>query len=236
MKVTCIMPTAGRPELVPLAVQCFLDQTYEDRELVIYNDGDGEDYLIRGNRDPRIRYFRRRQGIEKPIGALRNICCDLAQGELIAHWDDDDYSSPFRLSEQVSLLKCAREFTGAHVSITGYSDLAFYDERTREGWLYSANSAHYAPGTTFLYRKAFWHSNPFQDIDDVSEDNHFIDSHPVATQPSYFPADPVTGRPASFTMIARAHLKMTAPKKYAGQNWRPLENATEVQLMKELLR
>ena len=39
-----------------------------------------------------------------PIGAKRNIACELAQGEVIAHWDDDDWMAPAWLGSQVETL------------------------------------------------------------------------------------------------------------------------------------
>ena len=48
-----------------------------------------------------------------PVGAKRNIACEVAQGEVIAHWDDDDWMAPEWLRSQVeTLLSTARIFAG----------------------------------------------------------------------------------------------------------------------------
>ena len=38
------------------------------------------------------------------LGAKLNLACDYARGEIIAHWDDDDWYAPRRLSTQVEAL------------------------------------------------------------------------------------------------------------------------------------
>src|SRR5262249_34045298 len=47
------------------------------------------------------------------IGGKRNLACRRAAGEIIAHWDDDDWYAPNRLRYQVSpLLEGRAELTG----------------------------------------------------------------------------------------------------------------------------
>ncbi len=45
---------------------------------------------------PGVRYLQLPQ--RASIGAKRNLACAEARGELIAHWDDDDWYAPARLS------------------------------------------------------------------------------------------------------------------------------------------
>ena len=47
---------------------------------------------------PNVRYF---HVARTSIGAKRNFACKHAAGEIIAHWDDDDWYSPDRLRYQV---------------------------------------------------------------------------------------------------------------------------------------
>jgi hypothetical protein len=50
--------------------------------------------------DPRIRYIATGAPL-RSIGAMRNEACQLARGEIVAHWDDDDWYGPQRLTRQV---------------------------------------------------------------------------------------------------------------------------------------
>src|SRR4051812_20555321 len=93
--VSCLMPTRGRRPFVGLAVACFLGQDYGRRELVVVDDGPEPigDLLPP---DSRIRYERVPRATS--LGAKRNLACELAHGDVLVHWDDDDWSAPWRLS------------------------------------------------------------------------------------------------------------------------------------------
>ena len=92
--VSAIMPTYDRRPFVPLALQWFLDQDYPNKELTIVDDDrDRIEDLAPGV--PGISYFSL-PGCDS-IGAKRNLACAQARGEIIAHWDDDDWYAPERL-------------------------------------------------------------------------------------------------------------------------------------------
>jgi glycosyltransferase involved in cell wall biosynthesis len=112
------MPTWNRRQFIRAAIQSFLDQTYEPRELVIVDDGDDriEDLIPD---DPRIRYLGLDGTHKLSTGYKRNVCCEAAKGEIICHFDDDDASMPTRIADQVERL----QKTGK--PITGYSSLFF---------------------------------------------------------------------------------------------------------------
>ena len=97
--VSCIMPTSGRGRLGrsgdPLLPAPGLSEP-------------GADHRRRQRRaelaplpdDPRIRRERIAHG--SSIGAMRNRACELARGEVIIHWDDDDWYAAQRISAQVA--------------------------------------------------------------------------------------------------------------------------------------
>ena len=66
-------------------------------------DGAAEDLIPS---DPRIRYKRLRG--TRTLGAKRNLCVAESRGDLILHWDDDDWFAPHRISYQVEAC-CAPE-------------------------------------------------------------------------------------------------------------------------------
>ncbi len=108
--VSCVMPTADRIDFALQAVRYFERQDYPRRELVVVDDGERAlaDLLPASTR---IRY--RRLAARVSIGAKRNLACELAGGEIIAQWDDDDYYAPDRLSKQVApILAGEAEVTG----------------------------------------------------------------------------------------------------------------------------
>ena len=99
--VSCVMPTRDRRRSRGRRSGTSCARTTASKELIVLDDGDDaiED-LTRG--DERIRYVRLPS--EPTVGAKRNLGCELARGELVAHWDDDDWIGHGRLSAQVSEL------------------------------------------------------------------------------------------------------------------------------------
>jgi O-antigen biosynthesis protein len=162
MKVSCIMPTKNRAHLIGMAIQCFLEQDYADRELVILDNGDdGTENLIPA--DARIRYSK--VDGERTTGEMRNLCCELAQGEIICHWDSDDWCAPTRISEQVKrLLDSGKQ-------VTGYCSVLFWDLNGSKGYRYFSEP-HFTLGTTQCYFRKYWEKHRFVHKK-VGEDSDF---------------------------------------------------------------
>jgi len=176
--VTCICPTKDRAEFMPDCIKQFLAQDYPNKELVIlgdrmtsidfatgsalYLDAPGPEYIA-----PNVRYFLSpRNQARYSVGQKRNILCELAQGSIICHWDDDDIYLPHRISEQVATL----QETGK--SVTGYQDMQFVDQANDRAWMFMGHDR-YAVGVSLCYRKAFWDTHRFPHVD-VGEDNRWI--------------------------------------------------------------
>ena len=141
------MPTRDRRRFARQAIWYFLRQDYGRRELIVLDDGDDRiEDLAHG--DERIRHVALPQRLS--VGAKRNLGCELARGELVAHWDDDDWIGPTRLSEQVAALLD----TGADVC--GARELLHYRLAAGDAWLRHARwpaAPDLAPGT-LLYRRS----------------------------------------------------------------------------------
>lgn len=161
--VSCIMPTRNRRPLVGQALAYFLRQDYPRAELIVVDDGeDPISDLVPA--DPRVRYIR--LATRTALGTKRNLACEASRGELIAHWDDDDWMAPERLRVQVDAL------TAAGASVTGLRDVLFYRLREGEAWLYRGSSR-WPVGGTLLYRRSVWQAHRFDDVS-VGEDAAFV--------------------------------------------------------------
>ena len=103
-KVSCLMITKNRDQLARRAIQCFLNQTYTNKELIIIDEGERllEKWLIE-NPTPQITYFR--QKTPASLGELRNKAVQHATGEYVTQWDDDDLSHPESLSIKIAFLQ-----------------------------------------------------------------------------------------------------------------------------------
>lgn len=100
-KISVIIPTHNRPELLKKAIQSVVDQTYRDFELIVVDDGDSvqAEETVRAFNDPRIRYIQH----EKSIGgaAARNTGIKNSNSQFIALLDDDDEWLPEKLEIQM---------------------------------------------------------------------------------------------------------------------------------------
>ena len=202
--VSCIMPTYNRRAFVAQAIAYFLRQDYANKELIIVDDGtDAINDLIPV--DDRIRYIRLHE--KKTVGAKRNLACEQARGTIIAHWDDDDWHAPYRLRYQVEAL------LHAGTDICGTTTLLYYDAENRRAWqyVYPTNQRLWLIGNTLCYRRAFWASNRFANIN-VGEDTRFVwNCRPEG----------MTRLSDSTFYVGMVHRNNVSPKKTAGSYWRP---------------
>ncbi len=99
--VSVIIPTYNRRDLLQLAVESVLSQTYVDYELIVVDDAstDGTAVWIK-SAYPTIQFISLLQN-RGPAGA-RNVGIQAAQGELIAFLDNDDQWLPNYLAAQVN--------------------------------------------------------------------------------------------------------------------------------------
>lgn len=147
------MLTRDRTELMRGAAECFNRQTYPNKQLVIWDNSEAF--------YPVIHPFTWHVGAQRhSIGQMRNAANSWALGaikapDIFATWDDDDFSNPNRLTEQVALLKAS----GADA--VGYSEMLF--ERHGEAWLYSNPRPNYALGTSLCFWRKTWERSPFTD-------------------------------------------------------------------------
>jgi len=108
--ISCIMPTYNRRPFLPLALRCFLDQDYPNKELIVVDDGEDRVGDLAENL-PGVRYLSPASRLS--IGAKRNLACAEARGEIVAHWDDDDWYAPDRLRYQAApIIAGEAEITG----------------------------------------------------------------------------------------------------------------------------
>lgn len=103
--VSCLMVTRDRPAMAARAIECFLAQSYPNRELVII-DGGASDELQQGIDAicyPPVKIFAGKQA-DRSMGELRNLAVEKASGRYLCVWDDDDLYDPDRLSIQMSAI------------------------------------------------------------------------------------------------------------------------------------
>ncbi len=119
-KVSVIIITYNRAQLLKTAMQTVLDQTFEDFELLIIDDGSPEDTenTVKAFHDPRVRYVKHAQN--QGEGGARNTGVQHAEGAYIAFLDDDDEWLPNKLQLQVELLDAKPDVGFVHSALINF--------------------------------------------------------------------------------------------------------------------
>ncbi len=103
--VSVCVPTFNGAPYVGEAIRSVLEQTFEDFELIVVDDGssDGTLDVVRAFRDRRLRLVRN----EARLGLVGNWnrCLDLARGRHVAVFHQDDVMAPENLRAKVRLLE-----------------------------------------------------------------------------------------------------------------------------------
>jgi glycosyltransferase involved in cell wall biosynthesis len=103
--VSVLLPAFNAEKHLRTAVESILSQTHRNFELLIINDGSGDqtEKIILSFADPRIRYIRN----EKNIGLIASLNKGLeeSKGEYIVRMDADDISLPARIEQQVAFMQ-----------------------------------------------------------------------------------------------------------------------------------
>ena len=213
--VSCIMPTADRRAHVARAIRCFLAQDYPDRELIVIDDGSDSVADLIPKLDT-IRYTRLDERLS--LGAKRNMAVELARGEIVAHWDDDDWMAPQWLSSQV------RTLLESGADVCGLDKVLFYAPESGQAWRYVYGGPKpWVCGGTLCYTKDAWRRGGFPQID-VGEDNAFVWS----AQPKR-----IAVNAANNYYVATVHRQNTSRKQTAGRYWHRIAAAQVEDLMAE---
>lgn len=126
-KVSVIIPAYNALEYLPLAVDSVIQQTFQNFELLVVDDGssDGTVSWVNQTTDPRIKLISQ---TNRGASTARNTGIENSKGDYIAFLDADDLWRPSKLAKQVKqldllpqagLVHCWTEFTNAQGEQTG---------------------------------------------------------------------------------------------------------------------
>ncbi len=111
-RVSVVLKSYNHASYVGEAIQSILDQSFQDFEIVVTDDGsrDGSPDVIRRFADKRLNLvaFEKNRG----ISAAMNNAISRANGEFIAILNSDDFALPQRLERQVAFLDANPQISG----------------------------------------------------------------------------------------------------------------------------
>ena len=179
---------------------CVEAQTYpaEKIEWIVVDDGD-EDFgeFFSGSRELYLR-------TNKPlnIGRKRQFGSDVASGEFIFFFDDDDLHYPHRVERCVARL----QKVGARM-VAGNSEMFLADKATERVVKDGPHHKNHATAGTMAFRKEFLKHSSFRPSDKSGEEMHFLLNWTI----------PVVQMRCEDTIVALAHDENTVSKNHLFQ-------------------
>lgn len=107
-RVSVVLPTYRRPEMLDRAIEAVLSQTFRDLELIVVDDNGAGSEAQRRTGDVLARHAGERRLVylvhptNRGGGGARNTGIRRARGEFVAFLDDDDAWDPEKLEHQVA--------------------------------------------------------------------------------------------------------------------------------------
>jgi hypothetical protein len=192
--VSVITPTGGRAAFLAQALENFRSQDYPRLEWLILDDSPEPDETFLGLREANIRYCHD-AGARQTIGEKRNKLVERATGEIIVHFDDDDFYAPFYVSRMIDSLFEAEadliNLRGWHLFDQRCGFFGYWDLMQKEGphyhcgpsgiSLHQLNASnnqgladnHLGFGFSYVYWKTVWEAGKFPH-ENFNEDGEFV--------------------------------------------------------------
>ena len=195
--VSIITLLSGRRKFLPLVRACVEAQTYpsEKIEWVVIDDGvaDARDFFS----GPRELYLRCNKRLN--IGRKRQFASDIASGEFIFFFDDDDLHYPHRVERCVERL----QKVGARM-VVGNSEMFLADKSTERVVKVGPHHKNHATAATLAFRKEFLKHSSFRPSDKSGEEMHFLLNWTI----------PVVQMRCEDTIVALSHDENTVSKSH----------------------
>jgi glycosyltransferase involved in cell wall biosynthesis len=190
--VSIITPTYDRQRSLSQMHRCFVSQDYPALEWLILDDSPNASRYFELVDDPRIRYRHTQQRLT--IGEKRNRLAAQAKGEIIVHFDDDDYYNANYVSSLVGAMSDGGidllNLRGWFLYDCRHDFFGYWNLLVKEGLHYVCNPqgigltmlskdnnsglqhAHLGFGFGWAYRRKVWQRSPFPD-QNWNEDGEF---------------------------------------------------------------
>ena len=193
--VSIVSLLSDRRHFIPLLKACVEAQTYPSRKIewIIVDDGP-EDEGAKFGSSSQV-YFHGNKKLA--LGRKRQIACDMATGEFLFFFDDDDLHYPHRIERSVEKLQ---KF-GSKM-IAGNSAMLVADAITEDVIQSGPFNKNHATAGTFAFRREYLKHSSFRLSDTAGEEVHFLKNWSI----------PMVQLHPQETIIALAHSANTVSK------------------------
>ena len=127
--ISVVIPVFNGSRYLGEAIQSALDQSYQNKEVIVVNDGskdDGKTEAVARSFGDRIRYFSKENG---GVSTALNMGIREAKGEYIAWLSHDDAFNPQKLVAQVAFL--AEIASDYRDKVIPYANFEYMDEQSK---------------------------------------------------------------------------------------------------------
>ncbi|MCT4716215.1 glycosyltransferase [Enterobacteriaceae bacterium H18W14] len=170
--VSVVCPSYNRREFLPYLLYIFQYQDYpaDKRELIILDDSERSnqdliDMMVDGGLQ-NVRYIHSKERLA--LGRKRNMLNEMAQGEYIICFDDDDYYPPNKLSYQV------REMQSHKALFSGSDQIYVWYSHLDKIYLTNSFGANHALNGTFGLHRNLLKKNRYEDDAMLAEEQAFL--------------------------------------------------------------
>lgn len=176
---------------------CIEAQTYPSDKIEWVIIGDGEPSFGDLFSGPRELYLHSNKHLN--IGRKRQFASDIASGEILLFFDDDDLHFPHRIERCVERL----QKTGARM-VAGNSEMYLARKSTERVIKVGPHHKNHATAATLAFRKEFLKHSSFRPSDKSGEEMHFLLNWTI----------PMVQMGCNDTIVALAHDENTVSKDH----------------------
>lgn len=190
--ISVITPTFGREAMLPYAYRSFATQNIANLEWIVLDDSERPSIFMTSLNDSRVRYHYLQNRLA--IGEKRNILIEMAKGEIIVQFDDDEYYAPHYIRAMLNILKNENadfvKLSSFFLYSKIYKKFGYWDLMQKYGYhsCWSAEpetisyieqnntsfaNIHLGYGFSYVFTKSVWEKTPFEQVS-FAEDGLFI--------------------------------------------------------------
>jgi glycosyltransferase involved in cell wall biosynthesis len=188
--VSIITPTFNREAFLPAITACVRSQSYQNIEWLVLDDSEKPSLALTKDPWEKLRYFHSTKRLN--VGAKRNKLLADARGEIVIHFDDDDYYGPDYITKAIEHLSNQEAdvalLCGFFVTHLNTNAFGYYRTRIKKGPAFAFNKSGVQPvdlgrihiplihlcfGWAYIYKRRVWEQIKFKEMN-VFEDREFI--------------------------------------------------------------
>lgn len=172
-KVSVLMPVYNtKEEFLRESVESILNQTFNDFELIILDDGSSNDVetIVKSYNDLRIKFYKNEKNLG--VAKTRNKLMELAQGKYCAWQDSDDISYPDRLKKQVNFLDKNTEISIVGTNLERFPSKKILNQPEHPKILDFIGGCAFSQGTSMFRLEDFKKNNLYYKEDLITSEDY----------------------------------------------------------------